>query len=353
MSGFSATTADGDLPIDLRSDAVTRPRPDMWQAMASDPLDWSRDGDATVVELESLVAELVDKPAALFVPSGTMANTLAATILADQGDSFLVDETAHILRAEGRSYERLARLEPHPVIGERGHPTASQVEDAVNRSGRVSLVWLENTHTFAGGTVSSFPEDQELAAVARRYGASIHLDGARLWNASVASGMPMAELASVADTVNLNLSKGLGAPAGSVLCGSPEVIESARDLTLALGGYVAQAGLLAAAGVASLQGFEVAIAADHELATRLAAGLRAAGLDADEPETNIVFVHVANAEEFRTQLAEVGVLAFVRDSSTIRFVTHREIEASDIDRVVALATGMSVTPVAQINERNS
>ena len=353
MSGFAATTAESDRPIDLRSDAVTRPRSELWQAMVSDRLDWSRDGDATVVELENLVADLVGKPAGLFVPSGTMANTLAATVLTDPGDSFVVDESAHILRAEGRSYERVARLEPHPVAGVRGHPTASQVEDAFSRPGRVSLVWLENTHTFAGGTVSSLPEDQELAAVARESGARVHLDGARLWNASVASGKPMATLAGVADTVNLNLSKGLGAPAGSVLCGSPEVIESARDLTLALGGYVAQAGLLAAAGVASLQGFEAAIAEDHSLAARLSAGLRAVGLDAHEPETNIVFVRVANAEESRTRLAEVGVLAFVRDSSTIRFVTHREIEPSDIDRVVALAAAMTGTHVEQINERNS
>ncbi len=340
VSLLSTSVPEYHRPIDLRSDAVSRPRPAMWTAMQSDALVWSRDGDATVTQLEELVANLVNKPAGLFVPTGTMANTLAATILAQPGDAFAVDESAHILRSEGRSYERIAHLEARPVIGRKGHPTAVQLTEALTKSDRMTLLWLENTHTFAGGTVAKFSCDRELAQVARSAGVRIHLDGARLWNAAVASGQTMADLASVADTVNLNLSKGLGCPAGSVLCGPNDVIQSARELALALGGFVAQAGLLAAAGVVSLSGFEEAIERDHELAARLAAGLKDAGVDVDDPQTNIVLARVPNAFAARTRLADHGVLAFVRDASTIRFVTHRDVGATDIDRVIAMAKAL-------------
>ena len=323
--------------VDLRSDAVTRPRPEMWEAMRSDPLDWSHDGDATVAELERQVADLVGKPAALFVPTGTMANALAAAVLARPGDRFVVDRTAHVLRSEGLSYQRIAGLEPYLVDGVRGHPTAAHLAEALAQSDTVSLLWLENTHTFAGGTLAAYQQDREMALAARDAGVRIHLDGARLWNAAVAGDRSMADLASVADTVTLNLTKGLGCPAGSILCGQPDVIDAARELALALGGFVAQAGLLAAAGLVSLRGFETAIARDHELAARLADGLRDAGVAVGEPETNIVLARVQDAVVVRDRLAVHGVLVFVRDPSTIRFVTHREIDPADIDHVVTMA----------------
>lgn len=347
----SRSPKDGGY-LDLRSDAVTRPQPEMWDAMQSDPLDWSHDGDATVTELERLVSDLVDKPAGLFVPSGTMANTLAASVLSEPGDTFVVDRNAHIVRAEGCSYRRIAGLKPHPVDGSRGHPTVGDLADSLAQSDTVSLVWLENTHTFAGGTVADFQSDQELAALARSSGVSIHLDGARLWNAAVASGRSMPDLASVADTVNLNLNKGLGCPAGSVLCGSIDFVQAARDLALAMGAFIAQAGLLAAPGVVSLRGFEAAIERDHQLATLLAAGLNAVGLDAAEPETNIVLVQVTDAAATRARLEDNGVLAFVRDPSTIRFVTHREVDAAGIDWIVAEAGSWNDSRPAQ-NERKS
>lgn len=305
--------------------------------MRADPLAWSRDGDATVEELEASVANMAGKPAGLFVPTGTMANTLAVSVLAEPGDSFVADRSAHILRAEGHSYYRVARLEPVLVEGDRGHPGPEDLQVAVESSARVSLLWLENTHTFAGGTVSEHTVDRQLSGIARDLGVRVHLDGSRLWNAAVAGGRSLSELAGVADTVVLNLSKGLGAPAGAVLCGPADVIESARELALALGGYVAQAGLLAAAGIASLRGYEAVIARDHELATRLATGLTERGVAVDEPQTNIVLVEVASAAEAQDRLQAYGVLAFVRDPTTIRFVTHRELGPEDIERVLALA----------------
>lgn len=324
-------------PVDLRSDAVTRPDAAMWEAMRADPLDWTRDGDRTVSKLEDRVAAMLGKPAGLFLPSGTMANTVAAAVWTRPGDVFVVDGQAHVLRAEGEGYRRVAHLTPHRVPGLRGHPTAEQLADALERDERVSLVWTENTHTFSGGTVAPPESDLWMAELAGRSGVRVHLDGARLWNASVATGRTMAEVSRGADSVSVNLAKGLGCPAGSVLCGPLEFVDAARRTALALGGHMAQAGLLAACGLVALQHFEGIIRHDHDLAAELASGLRDAGVEVDDPPTNIVLVTVSNAAEKIARLARRGVLAFMRDASTIRLVTHRDIGPIEVERAVAAA----------------
>ncbi len=336
MLGVSLTEpspSPGD--VDLRSDAVTRPSPAMWAAMQSDPLDWNRGSDATVAELEQRVATLTGKPAGLFVPSGTMANTLAACGWTQPGDHFVVDRYAHVLRSEGEAYARVARILPHAVSGTGGFPAPEEIEAVLESEARLSMVWLENTHTYAGGTV--VPPQVEDFVAALRLRVKVHLDGARLWNAAVAAARPLAELAAVADSVSVNLNKGLGCPAGAVLCGPVDFIASARDLMGAFGGSMAQPGLLAACGLVGLDDFESQVLRDHALAARLADGLRSAGLEVARPDTNIVLVAVQDAEATRSRLAHEGVFGFVRDPSTVRFVTHRDVDSDDIERAVAVA----------------
>lgn len=316
--------------VDLRSDAVTRPTPSMWEAMRNDPMEWSRFGDPTVDKLERRVATLVGKPAGVFVPTGTMANSLALVSLTKPGDEFIVDQHAHVVRAEDRAYDRLARLTPITVVGSRGHPTASQIARVIQAGSHPSLVWLENTHTFAGGTVAPVGEKEEIADLARASGLRVHLDGARLWNAMVATGLTAEQLVARVDSVTVNLNKGLGCPAGAVLCGASELVETARARMLGLGGSLAQAGLLATCGLAGLDGDSTWPARDHQLASHLAAELRRdPGPDVDEPDTNIILIRVHDADDLRRRLQERGVLVLLRDDETIRLVVHRDISRSE------------------------
>lgn len=321
--------------VDLRSDAVTRPTAAMWHAMRTDPLDWSRLGDRTVSRLERQVAELVDKPAALFVPSGTMGNTLALLCWSSPGQAFVADRHAHVLRSEDDAYARLAGLAAAGVHGDRGHPTPDQVATALADDPAPALLWLENTHTFAGGTVATVDETAAVAGVAHAAGVAVHLDGARLWNAAVATGGSVADLARHVDTVTVNLNKGLACPAGALLCGPREVIDTARQRALGLGGLVSQAGMLAACGVVAVADPTGPLRRDHELAAELADRLRAVGVDADVPETNIVLATCRDAAAAVARLAAAGVLGMTRDASTLRLVTHRDVGEADIARAVA------------------
>lgn len=336
-------TIGGDLRdaralVDLRSDAVTRPSPAMWEAMRADPLVWSRGGDPTAAELERRVAEMAGFPAAVLLASGTMANTLALLVSTSPGDALLVDRHAHILRAEGGAYRTLAGLVPVAVETNGGHLDRADVDGAMSEGPRPSLVWLENTHTFAGGTVAGPDQMRPVVGAAKRAGMGVHVDGARLWNAAVASGSDLASLTDGADTVTLNLDKGLGCPFGAVLCGTPPTIRAVRERMVGLGGVLAQQGLLAAAGLAALDGHAERIERDHALARALADGLRAAGAEVDPPDTNIVFVRVSDALRTLERLARRGVLAFARDARTIRFVTHSDVGTEEIERVVAMGS---------------
>lgn len=330
--------------IDLRSDAVTRPSSAMWEAMQSDPLDWSPSGDRTVRRLESRVADLLGMADALLVPTGTMANTLAMLCWTQPGDTFVVDQSAHVLRSEGTAYLHLAGVRPLKVAGPRGHPTADQLAEAAEDSRRPVLVWLENTHTFAGGTVAPESNPGTVRDVAERWNMKVHLDGARLWNAAVAQGRTMAQLADGVDSVTVNIDKGLGCPGGSLLCGSTALVTAARERMVGLGGRLAQAGMLAACGLVAIEDFESSLHHDHELARELSEGLRRAGVDADRPDTNIVLVEVEDSAAVQARLAKSNVWAFVRDPVTIRFVTHRDVGPVEIARVAELAPLLSSTP---------
>jgi threonine aldolase len=286
--------------IDLRSDFVAPPTDEMWAAMRES-------GDETVGELEAATAALLGKEAGLFVPTCTAANLVALLALSTPGELVAVADDAHVIVNEGGWLESIAELEPVPL----GEPAP--------------LLILENTRTRAGGTVVTVAETEALAAGAER----IHLDGARLANAAVALGVPVAELAAPADTVAFSLNKGLCAPYGAVLAGKTDVIEHARIHLKQVGGAsVHKAGILAAAGLIAL-GLVDRLADDHRRARRLAKLL---GLP--EPETNIL--HTEIGADALPRLAELGVLAFSPDDQRVRFVTHRGINDRQIDEAAAL-----------------
>lgn len=330
--------------VDLRSDAITRPTEAMWEAMRADPLDWSRLGDRTVRLLEDRGAELLDTEAAVFAPTGTMANTMALLAVTRPGDRFLTDRRAHVVISEDRSFARLAGLYPELLPGERGHPSPEQVATALDSrhldtATRTPLVWLENSHTAAGGTVAKPEVVLAVAAVASDRGAAVHIDGARLFNAADALGVSPAGLIPKGASITVNLNKGLGAPAGALLCGPRTMISEARARLLGLGGVLANAGLVAAAGLIALkQESLVQLAADNARARELADALsKLADLRVSTPETNIVFVDLptnVGVKLAKSILAGEGVLALSYGESTIRLVTNRHVETKHLDQIV-------------------
>jgi threonine aldolase len=333
------TAAD---PVDLRSDTVTRPDDRMRAAMASAKVgDNVLEHDPTMRELEERVAELLGKPAALWTPSGTMANVIALSLHLQRGDRYLATDGAHVLTDEQGSGAWLAGGMPHalPWDAGPGRPSVATLTRAVEGAGdvpyyglRTRLLCLENTHTNAGGAVVPPHEHAQLVAVAQEAGLAVHLDGARVWNASVALGVPPAALTVGTDTVTACLSKGLGAPVGSVVAGSEEFVKRARRMRQMLGGGVRQGGVLAAAALCALDNID-ALAMDHANARRLATGLAELGWEVDEPQTNIVLARVSDVPNTMKVLTELGILA-LSGGGRIRFVTHRDVSEADIDTVL-------------------
>jgi threonine aldolase len=342
MQGLTPWDAavDPALPlIDLRSDAVTRPDDRMWAAMRSDALDWSRFGDRTVDRLERHAAELLGVEAALLTPSGTMANTLSLLVAAEPGGSFLVDASAHVLRSEGDAYRLLAAVHPVWFAAEQGRPAPGALEVALQQSDLAgyrhpAVVWLENTHTWSGGSVLPPDEVDAIGAWATDRGIHVHMDGARLWNAAVATRSSVARSVRGVDSVAVNLAKGLGGPAGALLGGSAVFIAEARQRMVALGGGLAQAGILAACGLVALEDPLHLLEDDHRRAERLATGLTRSGASLPPPATNIVLVEVDDAHLRCRELAAQGVLTLCRDATTLRLVTHRDLDDAAIDAVV-------------------
>jgi threonine aldolase len=335
---------------DFRSDTVTRPTAEMRRAMAEAEVgDDSYGEDPTVNLLQEESAALVGKEAALFVPSGAMGNQLAINLQTRPGDEVLCTEWAHLRNYERGAAAALSGTAFRTVAGEGGVITPEQVEEALAWSGtrlpRVSLLVWENTHNAAGGTVLPMDVVAAATATARRRGLAVHLDGARLFNAAVAGGRAPAELAAASDTLMFCFSKGLGAPVGSVLCGSAALIAAAREVRRRFGGTMRQAGVLAAAARVALRDRE-RLADDHALARSLAAALdeRVPGWVAARPETNMVRVLGARLpggpEAFRAALAAAGVLVGYIRPGVLRFVTHRDVDAADVARVVAVAAGL-------------
>ena len=343
--------------IDLRSDTVTTPSEAMRDAARDADVgdDVYRD-DPTVNELERRAAEAVGMEAALYVPSGTMGNQVAVHVHTDPGQEILLERESHIYRWELAGAAQLSGLQTRTIdAGDRCVPTGEAVSEALvtedlHRPG-TGLVSLENTHNYRGGTAVPEERIDEAAAAAHEAGVPVHLDGARVFNASVALDVPTPELVDSVDSVNFCLSKGLGAPVGSILAGDETFIEAARRVRKLFGGGMRQAGMIAAPGLLALENVE-RLADDHANAERLAAGLgELDGIEAPTPDTNIVVVHTDEADILAADLveacADAGVGAVEFDTYTTRFTTHLDVDADDVDealdRIAASIDGLQAT----------
>jgi threonine aldolase len=322
--------------IDLRSDTVTQPTRQMRAAMAEAEVgDDVLDRDPTMRRLEERVAGLIGAADALWTPSGSMGNLIALMSHLRRGDTFLAPVGSHVLDAELGTAAWLAGGMPKPLEHDAGPGKVSPgaVRRAAGSAGpyyalRTTLLCLENTHNAAGGTVTAPDEHAAVVAAARRAKLAVHLDGARLWHAAVAQGVPPAALTVGADTVQVCLSKGLGAPVGSVVAGSAEFVGEARRLRKMLGGGVRQGGVLAAAGLVALDRID-RLAEDHARAATLAVGLRERGWQVDIPQTNIVLISVADLDGTLRRFAEAGVRASTM-SGRVRLITHADVGDADI-----------------------
>lgn len=340
--------AFSDGTADFRSDTVTHPTDAMRSAMAAAEVGDDVYGeDPTVNALEEEVAGLLGKEAALFTPSGTMANQLALGTHTQSGEEVVCVESAHVRNYEHGGASANFGLSFRTVPSSNGQMSVADIATAVTGASygfpRIGLLSWENTHNVSGGTVVPLDMIREGSEYAHSIGLPVHIDGARLWNASVAAGVPANAMAAPADSVMFCFSKGLGAPVGSILAGPADFIGEARWTRARLGGGMRQAGVLAAAAKVALDGRE-RIVDDHANAKRLAAGLAARfpkAVDEDAVVTNMVVVRESGlpwpADRFIAELKDAGVRTALIVPGVIRFVTHRNVDAADVDRVLAVA----------------
>jgi threonine aldolase len=333
-------------PVDLRSDTVTRPTPAMRRAILDAEVGDDVFGDdPTVRALERRVADLAGKEAALYVPSGTMGNQLALKCHTEPGDEVLLDVESHIFVYEQGGLGANSGCLAHPLAAERGAITPAQVQAAVRdwrddpHVARVALVCLENTHNRHGGAIVPLERLRAVGEAARALGVAVHLDGARLWNASVATGIPVRDWAATADSVMMCFSKGLGAPVGSVLAGTDAFVRSARRVRKRWGGGMRQAGLLAAACRHALDHHVERLAEDHARARALAAGFAAApGVRVVPPDTNIVIATLEDpALDPKTVLGALearGVRMLSFGGRRLRAITHLDVDDAGVARAV-------------------
>lgn len=309
------------------------------------------DGDPTTARLEATVAELLGKEAALFFPSGTMANQTAIWVHSQPGTEILVDADAHIVHWEIAGAAALCGVQIRPVRGATSVMTARDLEAAIrspsSHAPEASLVCAENTHNGAGGTVTSLAELRAIRDVATRHGLPVHLDGARLWNAAAATGSSLADFAACTDTVMVSLSKGLGAPVGAVLAGQGSVIARAHRARKRFGGGMRQSGILAAAALFALEHNLERLTLDHEAARRIADTVQGVGgARVVPPDTNIVMIDLpsSRADAIVARAAELGVRISSWHSSRVRAVTHLDVSPEDSARAAtALAQALSET----------
>ena len=328
--------------IDLRSDTVTRPTEGMRRAMAEAPLGDDVFGeDPTINRLEEYVAELLGKEAALYAPSGTMTNQIGVFVNTNRSDEILLHEGAHAFNYEAGGPALLSGVQVRPLPGEGGVISPDTLRAAVRPENvhfpRPRLLCLENTHNTAGGKVFPLEDFAEVASVAREMGLRVHLDGARLFNAQAATGIPAREWCGHADTVSVCSSKGLGAPVGSLLAGDGETIREARRVRKAFGGGMRQAGVIAAGSLYAFEHHAERLVEDHERAKKLAAGLEEAGYRAGQPETNIVLVETGQADLFLQALAREGVLATPGRAGFVRLCTHLDVGDEEIQVTIEAA----------------
>ncbi len=334
-----------DGTADFRSDTVTRPTTEMRRAMAEAEVGDDVYGeDPTVNRLEEAAAEVMGTEAALFVPSGTMGNQLAINTHTRPGDEVVCVRGAHVRNFEHGAGPALSGIAFRTIATPDGVITPEALSDAIHPSRRLPaatlLVW-ENTHNLSGGTVVPIEIMTETSRVARQAAMAIHLDGARIFNAALAAGREAAEYARLADTVQFCFSKGLGAPIGSVLCGNADLVAEARERRARFGGGMRQVGVVAAAALVALRD-RGRLGEDHELARRLAQGLADRFPKAVDPaavETNMVMVEADGtpweAPELVDRLDAAGVKVGLMAPGLLRFVTHRDVDQSDVDRTLA------------------
>jgi threonine aldolase len=333
-----------DVTVDLRSDTVTVPTPEMRRAMADAVVgDDAYGEDPTVNRLQSLAAALMGMESALFVPSGTMANQLALGLHAPHGTEVLCASRAHVYRYESGGAPANSGIQLRALDDADGVLTPGVIDrsagDAQYHLPPIAAVSIENTYMPASGRPWRIDELAGAVAAARRHGLAVHVDGARIWNAAVATGVSPADLCAGADTMMFCLSKGLGAPVGSVLCGPHAAIDRARVMRHRLGGGMRQAGVLAAAGIVALETMVDRLAEDHARARRLAEALASrfpGAVDAEAVETNIVCAAEAALPSGIVEgLAARGVRVGRIDAQTVRFVTHKDVDDDGIERTIA------------------
>jgi threonine aldolase len=333
------------VPIDLRSDTVTRPTEAMRAAMAGAAVGDDVYGeDPTVAELQDRVADLLGHEAALFTPTGSMANQLGMRMLVAPGQELLCDSDAHVIRAELGAAAALAGVTTRTWPAGDGRVDTAVVAELMRPAAGPHLVStaavvVENTHNFGGGTVQSLAEIEKLREVTGAVGVRMHLDGARLWNASIASGVPVRDYGQLFDSVSVCLSKGLGAPVGSLLASSADRVAQARVWRKRLGGGMRQVGILAAAGLHALEHHVQRLADDHSRARRLAEKVAAAdpaAVDAGAVETNIVVLRVPDAAGLVRDCRDRGLLIGALDATHARLLTHLDVGDAEVDEAAEI-----------------
>jgi threonine aldolase len=337
-----------DGVIDLRSDTVTRPSPGMRRAMAEAEVGDDVFGDdPTVKRLEARVAAMLGKDRGLFLPSGTMANEVALRVLTQPGDEVICEQGSHIYNYEVGAAAALAGVQLRPLEGSRGVLRVEQIEHAIRPSDIhlpvTRVVCLENTHTRAGGAIFPLEEMHGIRELTGGAGIAVYLDGARLWNASARTGIALDEYAAQADSVSVCLSKGLGAPVGSVFVGDHSMVERARRYRKMYGGGMRQVGILAAAGLYALEHNIARLEEDHRRAAQLAEaveGCSRARLVGGKPDTNMVVLEVldgpAEASRVQEELAARSVLVVPFGASQLRAVTHLDIGDGELEKAISV-----------------
>jgi len=330
--------------IDLRSDTVTLPTPEMRRAVFEAEVGDDVYGeDPTVNRLQELAAEMVGKETAMLVPSGTMGNQIAILTHCRPGSEVIMEADSHIYYYEAAAASVFAGVQPRPLPGKRGSMPAGLVEWAIRQDDihlpPTSLICLENTHNRAGGTVIPLQDMQAVSEVARRHNLPVHLDGARIFNASVASGVPVKDFTACSTSIQFCLSKGLGAPVGSLLAGPRDFIDEARRWRKRLGGGMRQAGIFAAAGIVALETMVERLAEDHANARLLADGLSALkGIEfnPDDVDTNIVIIRptAMSVKRLGDELQKRGILTVVIEPDRVRFTTNKDVNRSDIEKTI-------------------
>lgn len=331
--------------IDLRSDTLTKPTAEMRQAAFEAVVgDDVYQEDPTVRELEETAAQMMGKEAALFVPSGTQGNQIAVLTYCKPGQEIILDADAHLFYYEGAAISAFAGVQPRTIKGTAGIMDPEDIRAAIREDDihmpETSLICLENTHNRAGGAIIPLENMQAIYGIAQKANIPVHLDGARLFNAAVASGIEAKEFAAYTDSVQFCLSKGLGAPIGSILAGSEKFIQKARKWRKTMGGGLRQAGMIAAPGLVALRTMVNRLEEDHTNAKTLATGLKhIKGLRIEnDVETNIVLVNTVetgmNAQQFVELLREKDVLAITYGPNTVRLTTHYDVSKEQIEVVI-------------------